>query len=76
MVREFEYKGRRIQTTVLPQEGRWAYRIDGGDMYRSKDIRAAARAEVLFDEAERAAKAHIDGADRRDAVRAERDAKG
>ncbi len=75
MVREFDYKGRHIATTVLPEDGRWAYRIDGGAVHMSQDVRPAASERVLFEEAATAARAHIDGAERRDAYRAARDAK-
>ena len=76
MLREFEYKGHRVQTTVLPDQGRWAYRLDDGEMHMSKDVRRPASEDVLFEEARAAAQAHIDGAQRRDAFRAGRDAKG
>lgn len=64
-----------MQTTVLPDQGRWAYRIDEGEVHFSNDARAAAKQDVLFAEAQAAAKAHIDGTDRRSQFRAARDAK-
>ncbi|GAB3757732.1 hypothetical protein GCM10028796_02310 [Ramlibacter monticola] len=74
MHRQFDYRGHRVQTTVLPDQGRWAYRIDEDEMHTSKDVRLPAKEEVLFAEAEKAARAHIDGAERRRVFRAERDA--
>ena len=76
MLREFRYEGHQVQTTVLPDQGRWAYRIDDGEMHTSKEVRPAAKEEVLFREAEAAARAHIDGDKRRRVYRANRDAKG
>jgi hypothetical protein len=73
MHREFQYKGRLIQTTVLPEQGRWAYRIDGGETRMVSEARARGEEGDLYQQAEAAAKAEIDGADRRSAYRAERD---
>src|SRR6185369_6356087 len=64
MLREFEYKGRRIQTTVLPEQGRWAYRIDDGEMRMVHETRDSMGENDLFAQAKAAAKAEIDGADR------------
>ena len=69
MLREFQYKGRRIQTTVLPEQGRWAYRIDDGEMRMVHETRATMEVEDLFGQAQAAAKAEIDGADRWNANR-------
>jgi hypothetical protein len=69
MLREFEYKGRRIQTTVLPEQGRWAYRIDDGEMRMVSETRSSMEVEDLFGQAQAAAKAEIDGADRWNAHR-------
>jgi hypothetical protein len=64
MLREFDYKGRRIQTTVLPEQGRWAYRIDDGELRMVHETRATMEVEDLFGQAKAAAKAEIDGAER------------
>lgn len=69
MLREFEYKGRRVQTTVLPEQGRWAYRIDDGEMRMVHETRVSMEVEDLFRQAQAAAKAEIDGADRWNAAR-------
>lgn len=73
MHREFEYKGCLIQATVLPEQGRWAYRIDGGETRMVSEARACGKEADLYAEAEAAAKAEIDGTARRSAYRAERD---
>lgn len=73
MHRQFEYKGRLIQATVLPEQGRWAYRIDGGETRMVSEARASGTEVDLYRQAEAAAKAEIDGTDRRSAFRAERD---
>jgi hypothetical protein len=73
MHRKFEYKGRLIQTTVLPEQGRWAYRIDGGETRMINEARVCGEESALYAQAEAAAKAEIDGTDRRSAYRAERD---
>ncbi|MEJ8837237.1 hypothetical protein [Ramlibacter sp. AN1133] len=64
MLREFEYKGRRVQATVLPEQGRWAYRIDDGEMRMVHETRGSMGEGDLFAQAQAAAKAEIDGADR------------
>jgi hypothetical protein len=73
MHREFQYKGRLIQATVLPEQGRWAYRIDGGETRMVSLARASLEEGDLYAQAEAAAKAEIDGTARRSAFRAERD---
>ncbi len=76
MFKEFEYRGHEVQATVLPEQGRWAYRIDGAEVHCSRDICPAAEEDALYTLAEAAAKAHIDAAERRRAFRADLEAKG
>jgi hypothetical protein len=60
ILRELEYKGRLILSIVLPQQGRWAYRIEDGPLRMLRDARGAREEDLLFEEAQRAAKAEID----------------
>lgn len=64
MVHELQYRGHRIVLTVLPEQGRWAYRVDNGPIRSLETLRAAMCEEVLAREAELRAKADIDLADR------------
>ena len=64
MLRQVEYKGHQISLTVLPEQGRWAYRIDDGPMRMVHVTRPAMNAEVLAQEAELKARAEIDRAER------------
>jgi hypothetical protein len=75
MLKSFDYQGHEVHATVLPEQGRWAYRIDGQEVHFSKDSRPATEEDVLFALAEAAAKAHIDAAERRRTVRAERESR-
>jgi hypothetical protein len=60
LVREIEYEGRLIGLTVLPEQGRWGYRIDNGPVRALNEIRAPMPEDDLFVEAEIAAKAEVD----------------
>lgn len=64
MLRELEYKGRIILVTVLPEQGRWAYRIEDGPIRMVPEARTAREKEFLYREAEAAARCEIDRADR------------
>jgi hypothetical protein len=64
MLRELEYKGRVVLLTVLPEQGRWAYRIDDGPIRMLREAREARARELLYAEAEAAARREIDRADR------------
>ena len=69
MVRKFDYKGRSIILTVLPEQGRWGYRIDDGPVRTLDKERSPMEQDELFREAEAAAKAEVDALDQRDAWR-------
>ena len=58
MVRQVEYRGHLIRMVVLPDQGRWAYRVENGPVRMIDEVRAANDAEPLFCEAER--RAHIE----------------
>jgi hypothetical protein len=75
MFKEFEYRGHEVHATVLPEQGRWAYRIDGAEVHCSRDICPAAEEDALYVLAEAAAKAHIDAAERKRAARADFESK-
>jgi hypothetical protein len=64
MVYELRYRGHCVALTVLPEQGRWAYRIDNGPIRSLEQLRVAMREEVLAREAELRAKAEIDRCDR------------
>jgi hypothetical protein len=55
-----------IGLTVLPEQGRWGYRIDSGPVRTLNEIRAPMPEEDLFIEAEIAAKAEVDRSDLHD----------
>jgi hypothetical protein len=65
MVRRIEYKGRNITLTVLPEQGRWGYRIDEGPVRTLEATRGPMEQERLFREAETAARAEVDATDER-----------
>jgi len=58
--RELEYHGRLFYVAVLPQRGRWAYRIEDGPVRMLQAARGANLGELLLRQAQAAAWAEID----------------
>jgi hypothetical protein len=51
---------------VLPDQGRWAYRVENGPVRMVDEVRAASEAEPLFCEAERRAQIEVERIERKD----------
>jgi hypothetical protein len=60
LIRQIEYEGHLIGLAVLPEQGRWGYRIDNGPVRTLNEIRAPMPEEDLFGEAEIAARTEVD----------------
>jgi hypothetical protein len=60
LVRLLEYEGHVIALAVLPEQGRWGYRIDDGPVRTLNQLRAPMPEAGLFLEAETAAKWEVD----------------
>jgi len=66
VVRQVEYRGHLISMVVLPDQGRWAYRVENGPVRMLDEVRAASDAEPLFCEAERRAQIEVERIERKD----------
>ena len=60
MIRQIEYEGHMIGLAVLPEQGRWGYRIDNGPVRALNEVRMPMPEEELFAEAEKAARTEVD----------------
>jgi hypothetical protein len=60
VVKHVEYRGRTISITVLPEQGRWAYRVENGPVRMLDELRKPSEAGPLFDEAQRRAQTEVE----------------
>jgi hypothetical protein len=59
VVKQVEYCGHLISIAVLPDQGRWAYRVESGPVRMVHEVRPASDAEALFLEAELRAQVEV-----------------